>query len=268
MSPVQRIQQYGAHGTLGAIGMIVVIQSLRPGDLPTGRLLHGEIESAAKPYGNRLQVHYKTVRSADELEFLLNELEAYVTLTGRAPCLHIDCHGDANGIQLTDGSYMPWSRLKPLLANINLASKMNLLLVLACCFGGFFAAECRYLEPVPFAYIVGPGKKIFENQLYALTGGFYSELFRSWDVTKALTAGGGGREDISYFSMSAVGIFRIGLRARLKGMDRARLDVEQPLFDQYRLRFFALDRFPENADRFAITFAEVRAEAEAAAVSP
>jgi hypothetical protein len=147
---------------------------------------------------------------------------------------------------------------------------MNMLLVLACCHGGYFAAECRYDEPVPFVYMVGPGSKIYPDPLFALTGGFYSELFRSWDVTKALTAGGARRADISYFSMSAVGIFRIGLAARIRAAGsaeaRAKLSAaEKPLFEQWRRRFFALDQFPENDDRFDITYDEVFAEVEAGA---
>jgi hypothetical protein len=159
--------------------------------------------------------------------------------------------------------------VKRLFAGVNVASRMNMLLVLACCYGGYFAAECRrYDEPAPFVYVVGPGNEIYPEPLFALTGGFYSELFRSWDVTKALTAGGAGRADISYFSMSAVGILRIGLAARIRatgsGETRAKLRAaEEPLFEQWRRRFFALDQFPENADRFAITYYDVFAEVEA-----
>jgi hypothetical protein len=259
---VERIQRYGAHGLLGAIGMIVVIESLREGDWKTGRLLQEDLEVVALPYGNNLQTHYKTARSADELEFLLKELEAYVRISGRAPCLHVECHGDADGVELADGSRMAWGRLKPLLVNINLASRMNLFLVLACCFGGYFAAECRYHEPVPFAYILGPGNTIAADPLFALSTTFYAELLRTRDVTQALTAAGGVRPDISYFSMSAVGIFRIALNARIKRASsidaRAELRaVEEPIFEEYRRRFFALDQFPENADRFAVTYADV-----------
>jgi hypothetical protein len=118
--------------------------------------------------------------------------------------------------------------------------------------------------------MVGPGNRIYPEPLFALTGGFYSELFRRWDVTKALTAGGGGRADISYFSMSAVGIFCIGLAARIRvaGSAEARAKLraaEAPLFEQWRRRFFALDQFPENADRFAVAYDEVFAEVEAGA---
>jgi hypothetical protein len=273
LQQIQRVQKYGAHGTLGAIGQFVVIQSLREGDWQTGRMIREDLEPMASEYKNRLQVHYRTPRTPAEFEYCLKDLAAWVRHSGRAPCLHIECHGDKDGVELTDGSYMSWSRVKPLLADINVASRMNMLLVLASCNGGYFAAECRYDEPVPFVYMVGPGNEIYAEPLFALTGGFYSELFRSWDVTEALTAGGGGRADISYFSMSAVGVLRIGLAARIRAAGpaeaRAKLRAaEGPLFEQWRRRFFALDQFPENADRFAITYDEVFAEVEAGPAGP
>jgi hypothetical protein len=91
---------------------------------------------------------------------------------------------------------------------------------------------------------------------------------RASSLGKALTAATGGRADISYFSMSAVGVLRIGLAARIRatgsGEARAKLRAaEEPLFEQWRRRFFALDQFHENADRFAITYDEVFAEVEA-----
>jgi hypothetical protein len=260
-----RVQKYGAHGSLGSINTIVVIESLREDDWKTGRLLREDIEVVALPYEQNLTVHYKTARNADELEFLLQELAGYVRLSGRAPCLHIQCYGDADGLQLADGSRMPWSRLKPLLVNINLASRMNLFLVLACYYGGYFAAECHYHEPVPFAYILGPGNAIAADPLFALNNMFYAELLKTRDVTQALTVAGASRPGISYFSMSAVGVFRVALAARVKRAGSAELRAqlritEEPIFDQYQRQFFALDLFPENADRFAITYAEVFAE--------
>jgi hypothetical protein len=265
MEQVQRIQRYGTEPRqLGAINQFVVIQSLREGDRQTGRLIREDLEPLAIPHGINLQVHYRTARTEAQLVDVLNDLAAWVRHSGRAPCLHIDCHGDAHGIQLTDRSYMPWDQLRPLLSDINVASRMNTLLVLAACYGGYFAAACRYDEPVPFAYMIGPGKEIYPDPLFSLTGGFYCELFKSWDVTKALTAGGDGRADISYFSMSAVGILRIAFSARMRKADSAEARENlRAAFEHAKRHFLALDFFPENADRFKITFDEIIADVEA-----
>jgi hypothetical protein len=189
---------------------------------------------------------------------------------------------------------MSWKQLKPRLVAINLASRINLFLVLACCYGGYFAAECRFEETVPFAWILGPGREIYPDPLFALTGAFYREVLRTRDITEALTVSGAAAADISYFSMSAIGIFRTGLAARIRGGDavaklrelaesivqnrreggdtlppsvdevekwlRAR---EKPYFEKCRRQFFALDQFPENESRFALTYDEVLAEVEA-----
>lgn len=147
---------------------------------------------------------------------------------------------------------------------------------------------------VPFAWILGPGKEIYPDPLFALTASFYAELLKTRDITEALTVSGSAAPGISYFSMSAVGIFRIALAARIRGGDaeakfgeRAELlvrrrrevsgntvpsgdaveqmlrELERPSFDQHRRTFLALDQFPENESRFAITYDEVLAGVEA-----
>jgi hypothetical protein len=263
-----RIQKYGIHGTLGAICAVVIIESLPDGDLKTGLRLRDDLELIAISLENRFAVRYVTAQSADELESLLTDLWAFVVESGGIGiCLHIECHGDKDGIQLADRSLLPWARLRPLLANIHLASSMNLIFWLASCHGGYFVLACRYHETVPFTVLVGPGKRIDPSTLLAFTCTFYTELFRTRDVTEALTVAGAVRPDISYINYSAVGVFRAALAARIKRTPpelRAHVRaVEEPQFDQWRQTFFALDQYPQNADRFAITYAEVLSEVDA-----
>jgi hypothetical protein len=264
----KRIQKYGTHGTLGAICAVVLVESLPKGETKTGQRLRDDLELIAISLGDRFAVRYATVQSADELESLLRDAESWVVDSGGIGlCLHIECHGGRDGIQLADGSLMSWDRLRPLLANLHLASRMNLIFWLAACYGGYSVLACRYQETAPFTVIVGPGNEIDPYKLLAFASSFYTELFRTRDVTEALTIAGAVRPDISYINYSAVGAFRAALAARIRGSPpEARLHiraVEEPLFDQYRRRFFALDQFPENADRFAVSYAQVLAEVEA-----
>jgi hypothetical protein len=199
---------------------------------------------------------------------LLNELWAFVVESGGIGlCLHIECHGDKDGIQLADGSQMSWDRLRCSLVNIHLASRMNLIVWLASCYGGYFVLACRYHETVPFTVIVGPGSIIDEGTLLAFTCTFYTELFRTRDVMDALTIAGSVRPDIAYINYSAVGVFHAALAARIRGTAPASRPqiraIEEPLFEQWQRKFFALDVYPENASRFAITYAAVLAEVEA-----
>jgi hypothetical protein len=265
-----RIQKYGTHGTLGAICAVVVIESLHDGDSKTGQRLRDDLELIAISMGDRFAVRYVSVQSADELDSMLNELRAWVVESkGIGLCLHIECHGDKEGIQLADDSQMSWNRLRPLLASIHLASRMNLIFWLASCHGGYSVLACRYHETAPFTVMVGPGREIDPSTLLAFTSTFYTELFKKRDVTEALSIAGVVRPDISYINYSAVGAFRAALAARIKGTPpelRAQVRaVEEPRFDQWRRTYFALDEYPQNADRFAVTYAQVLAEVEAEA---
>jgi hypothetical protein len=70
----ERVQRFDARGPLGAIGMIVVIESLKEKDGKTGQKLRDDpgLIAIAMSLGKNFKVHYKTARSADDLEFLLN----------------------------------------------------------------------------------------------------------------------------------------------------------------------------------------------------
>jgi hypothetical protein len=263
-----RIQKFGTHGTLGAICAVVVIESLPEGETKTGQRLRDDLELIAISMWDRFAVRYVSVESADGLDSLLNELWAWIVESkGIGLCLHIECHGDKDGIQLADGSEMSWDRLRPLLANIHLASRMNLIFWLASCHGGYSVLACRYQETAPFTVMVGPGREIDPSTLLAFTSTFYTELFKTRDVTEALTIAGAIRPDISYINFTAVGAFRTALTARIKGTPpelRAQIRaVEEPRFDQWRRTYFALDVYPENTDRFAVTYAQVLADVEA-----
>jgi hypothetical protein len=266
----KRIQKYSTKGTLGAVCAVVVIESLRDGELKTGQRLRDDLETIAISMENLFAVRYVSVESANELASLLNELRSWVVESGGIGlCLHIECHGDKDGIQLADDSVMSWDRLRPLLAGIHLASRMNLIFWLASCHGGYAVLACRYSETVPFTVMVGPGREIDPSTLLAFTSTFYTELFRTGNVTEALTIAGVVRPDLSYINYSAVGALRTALAARIKGTPRELRQqmeaVEEAQFDKWRRIYFALDVYPQNSERFAVTYTEVLAEVEASA---
>jgi hypothetical protein len=260
-----RFQRFGARGSVGAINQIVIVESLPHGELRTGRLLHEDLEPMALSYGRNLQLHYKMTDSAATFEALLIDLWAFVDIDHRAPGLQIECHGGPKGLEFADGSKMEWRDLKPLLANINHASRMNLILVLSCCYGGYFAAECRYDELVPFAWILGPANTVNAFPLFSLMTNFWSAALARRDVTDALTTASEAAPDIPYASFSAVGIFRLALASWIRrriSEGLSDLRAEEPMFDRLRTTFFGLDEFPENASRFGVTYAEVLAQVQ------
>jgi hypothetical protein len=106
---------------------IVIIQSLPPGDSPTGRQLRDGIEATARfKYG--ISVEFIETRTAKDF---WKALEGIRISTERNkdhyPILHLECHGlsDKTGLSLGDETPLPWVDLKTVLVRLNQATRCN-----------------------------------------------------------------------------------------------------------------------------------------------
>jgi hypothetical protein len=115
--------------TEARVNAIYVIESLPPGDLKTGRDLYDEVIFPATRSLDGMHTEFQSVKSEDELARALAVVARAVHLSGRKPIVHFETHGSEDGITLADGTDVPWSRLVPLLGDINRASRMNLVVV-------------------------------------------------------------------------------------------------------------------------------------------
>src|ERR1022692_828802 len=115
------------------IGTVHIIESLRPCDLRTGDRLHAEIGPLAGALTPAITVQFW--REATRASFLdrLQMVAAAIGQDGRAPVVHIEAHGDFDGIQLTSGECITWSDLKGPLTRINVACRLNLLVLAGAC---------------------------------------------------------------------------------------------------------------------------------------
>jgi len=113
------------------------------------------------------------VRTAVNLEAFEASLkigfaEEMKTYEGLVPILHISAHGDSEGIQLSDGTVIPWANLRQLLVPINTALNNGLLVCLSCCEGysGTRMAMSVEDEGYPFYAIVAtPGNRFGQIRL-------------------------------------------------------------------------------------------------------
>jgi hypothetical protein len=141
-------------GTLAAIGQIWIVESLPEGESRSGKRLWDELDDHCSAHPVNLRIGYLEAPSADVLIGYLDDLCLDIQASGRNAILHIECHGsdDATGLILGDGSYLGWDELKPKLEAINIASRFNLILILGCCYGGYFGqtAEFPLIGPAQF----------------------------------------------------------------------------------------------------------------------
>ncbi|HEX3531497.1 MAG TPA: hypothetical protein VH988_30930 [Thermoanaerobaculia bacterium] len=272
-------------------GRLIVLESLRPSDVKTGQRLLTHIhrwvvEGAALPPAG-----LKRVENATELGDAIDVLCRLSLREGRIPILHIEAHGGKPGLQCADGSYLHWPDLADLLRPINGECRNNLLLVLACCDGNYFALEllkAAVLDRCPVWALVacsGPaGPYDIDLGFYR----FYEEFLASGDgnaALEALNAAASGSQQFMFipaekmfldffrYYLSAHGTRRVRqarveeclseiIEAGLPGSlqehrDNLKFRISRPevVFAEKRDHCLWLDLYPEERARFPSLFA-------------
>jgi hypothetical protein len=115
----------------------------------------------------------------------------------------------------------------PKLQAINVTSGFNLILVLGCCYGGYFGWTTRLQERAAFCAYLGPNRNLTAGTLLAALLAFYKKLFIERDMTLAVNAMVAAVPDIPYFFSTAAGLFQLGFAAYIR--DQA---TGQPLIDR------------------------------------
>ena len=180
--------------------------------------------------------------------------------------------------------------LYPALVDLNIASGCQLLLVVAACFG-FDAIRMmgRLTERAPFWAAVAPSKSAFPDQLHRGFVEFYTEFVASGDgdlaIAKLVPFECGYRfltcEQFFHWAYTAFeerytskavakkvnnSLSRSGwdpgsLKAREQGISERRPQYFRERF----LHFVMADLYPENTQRFVLTYEDVRPPGQTAA---
>lgn len=166
---------------------VFIIDGLTSGDLQTGRRLYEDLRDLSYNDANAAAVEYRRVATSGELLQALVEIEDCAQL-GCKPIIHFECHGDADeGLQIGDSRDMVrWDSIEPLLRRINLASKCNLGVVMAACYGLYAITPLKIHRPTPFFFLVGPQDKVTAGTLRHEMPSFYQTLFRTGNLEAAL----------------------------------------------------------------------------------
>lgn len=169
---------------------------------------------------------------------------------------------------------------------------MNLLVVAAACHGWHMSDILRPVDRAPAWAILGPPESEKAGKLYEAMERFYHSLLTSMNLSTAMEAmnAGAGMAYWSYRIQSADLLFCQVFRhymnslleeeaqaervnrlvtdiARTQNVDVTRtmllraeigseLNNHELWYERYRTRFLMLDRFPENACRFPLGFAD------------
>ncbi len=195
----------------------------------------------------------------------------------------------APGIVLASGELMTWKELAPPLTAINRATRLNLIVFMAACNGADLATVIQPLEGAPARIIIGPTDVLRQGTLEKATNAFYRSVLAGDDGTAAIRAisTAVAPTEALFLAVTAEWLFlqilqdyfnqmttEDQLAARVEGsiaplallgvspaeMDRRRALMKAQLADRpglfnacYR-EFFFVDQYPDNSERFLLSF--------------
>jgi len=154
---------------------IWIIEWLPTGDQRTGRLLHEWMRERRPKWS-----FYSECEKKQEVLASIERATERANKTKMIPVLHIEAHGDQDGLGCLDGDgkidLLSWNELTEPLQKLNLETSCNLIVVVAACIG-FAGIQAVVRGPrAPAAALVGPDANIDGGRLLAGT----KEFYRRW----------------------------------------------------------------------------------------
>jgi hypothetical protein len=280
-----------AYATDFTFDSVVVLESLPAGELRTGRDLFDTILAPFSLSDPGFVSELRTPDSAEAFLGHLNEVVALARKYRRSPIIHIEAHGDKDGIGFADESSLTWADLVGPLTTLNELSRMNLCVVAALCHGWHLSSVLRPVDRAPAFGVLGTMAEPCAGELLVSMQHFYTTLLAPGnDLNAALRAANANIADsddhyrlegaermlckvFDHYVRTAHADESLearadrllkehavntpvppALRAQLHAVIVGRLADNRGWFDRYRTRFLMLTEFPENEPRFSLRY--------------
>lgn len=165
---------------------IYILESLKSDERHTGCALFEDLKVWKDAYLPQLSISYLTFNDKRELGSILGAIEYATKTKNELPFIHIEAHANEDCLGTASGEVIPWADLFNSLQNINIATKNNLVVVVAACFGFHLFKITDVLERAPFYAVLGPNQAVSINEVEAGYQVFYQELFQTKEANSAI----------------------------------------------------------------------------------
>jgi len=274
---------------------IVILDAIPEGELNTARRLKEDLLDISNYIASGLQVRYIRINTIDDLINGLSEINEEIKNNELKPWLHLEGHGlsDQNGFLFANNSICTWCQFKEIITPLNISLGLNLMLILATCFGGSFARAIRTIDRAPVLGIIGPTREVKVGDIEKSFPSFYRTFFNTLSLKEAIKALNADAPDDLYYRTSASQFFynvwasykniactekEINNRARrmyreaksqnlprtpsIGKLKRKLRSIENTSFDKYRDTYFMYDIVSSNRERFPVTYKEAELYAQ------
>lgn len=126
------------------------------------------------------------VNSKTEFLKCLEDIHAEVLQYDKYPFIHIETHGNVNGLEFSNGDFIEWADLSEEMQKINIATKNNLVIILASCSGANLFQVISEFERSPFYLLLGFKSSLSQGTVQDGFHEFYSSLFSNLDLIESI----------------------------------------------------------------------------------
>ena len=266
---------------------VAILDAIPVGELNTARSLKEDLLDISNYKVDGLQVYYFRIETMGTLEAAISVIMSEIENNGLIPWLHLEGHGlsDESGFLLAGGTSCSWLKLKELITPLNVRLNLNLILILATCFGGSFARAIYTIDRAPVLGLIGPMREIKIGEIKDGFLNFYKTFFESYSLKKALVALESCTLKNTYYRTTAERFFyavwsnyktihcteqKIKERAQqiyqkvkmsspsqaesVEKFEKLIREQESTSFEKYRDTYFMYDLDNSNRNRFPITY--------------
>lgn len=163
---------------------IVVIESLQRGEPHTGKELFDGVLKYKPNFNKEVITEFYNAATSEEFgkvfDKVLAELKPEETIL-----IHVEAHGNENGIKLAAGDFVEWDNFFSLTRPINEQSTHMLILTMSMCKGGIGAFKIEPKIRAPFRAIIGTPRDADASHLLECFTIFFQNYSNMLDAPKA-----------------------------------------------------------------------------------
>lgn len=163
---------------------IAIIQSLPENERHTGNELFEDINIVNFAHNLKLDLKLYNVKTKKDFISQLLNLANDARTADLIPVLHIDMHGNEDGLEFASGDFITWAEIKEPFTKLNIQTRNNLFVTLSACKGAYLLEVLGLTDRAPCCGLVGPliDIKVRDLQGYSI---FYKELLTTGDGDEA-----------------------------------------------------------------------------------
>lgn len=168
---------------------VYIIESPRADDLYHGRFEGESIQKSLKLAGVSSTLRLTVNKEAFTASFSVGLVEYFKSCDEPPlPIIHISAHGNKDGIELTDKTFINWDYLKNLLIPVNKVLNGGLLISLSACSGSSGCIMSMKPGVFPFHSVVGNTESPTWAETNIAYSTFYHLFKKGEDIEKAVEA--------------------------------------------------------------------------------